>query len=91
MWTPFASEIIEGACRHLINDRLDVTGARWRLLGAETMPPRLRSLIASGDFECYWAFHEGRERERNHESRCTEGAIPQLCLPRGRAAFKLVK
>jgi hypothetical protein len=90
MGTPIASGIIEGACRHLINDRLDVTGARWRLLGAEAVL-RLRSLIASGDFDRYWAFHEDKERERNHESRYTDGAIPQLCLPRGRAALKLVK
>jgi hypothetical protein len=26
---PIASGVIEGACRHIINDRLDVTGARW--------------------------------------------------------------
>jgi len=25
---PIASGVIEGACRHLINDRLDITGAR---------------------------------------------------------------
>jgi hypothetical protein len=23
--------VIEGVCRHLINDRMDITGARWRL------------------------------------------------------------
>lgn len=90
MGTPIASGIIEGACRHLINDRLDVTGARWCLLSAEAVL-RLRSLIASGDFDRYWAFHEGKERERNHESSYADGAIPQLCLPRGRAALKLVK
>ena len=30
---PIASGVIEGACRHLINDRMDVTGARWSLPG----------------------------------------------------------
>ena len=26
---PIATGVIEGACRHLIGDRLDITGARW--------------------------------------------------------------
>ena len=53
---PIASGIIEGACRHLINDRLDITGARWNLPGAEAVL-RLRSLLSSGDFDTYWRFH----------------------------------
>jgi hypothetical protein len=28
---PIASGVIEGACRHLIGDRIDITGARWGL------------------------------------------------------------
>ena len=28
---PIATGVIEGACRHLIGDRLDITGARWGL------------------------------------------------------------
>ncbi|MBV9026735.1 MAG: hypothetical protein JO362_23725, partial [Streptomycetaceae bacterium] len=28
---PIATGIIEGACRHLVKDRLDITGARWGL------------------------------------------------------------
>ncbi|VAW82136.1 FIG00666800: hypothetical protein, partial [hydrothermal vent metagenome] len=50
---PIASGVIEGACRHLINDRLDITGARWSLEGAESIL-KLRSLKSSGDFESYW-------------------------------------
>ena len=34
---PIASGVIEGTCRHLINDRLDVTGASWGLEGAEAV------------------------------------------------------
>jgi len=53
---PIASGVIEGACRHLINDRLDITGARWSLRGAEVVL-KLRSLKSSGDFSDYWLFH----------------------------------
>ncbi len=64
---PIATGIIEGACRHLIKDRMDITGARWSLQGAEAIV-RLRSLRSSGDFEDYWRFHEEQEFVRNHKS-----------------------
>lgn len=62
---PIATGIIEGACRHLIKDRMDITGARWSLNGAESVL-KLRSLRASGDFDEYWKFHEHQEFYRNH-------------------------
>jgi hypothetical protein len=64
---PIATGIIEGACRHLVKDRMDLTGARWSLDGAEAVL-RLRSLRASGDFEEYMAFHHHQERQRNYVS-----------------------
>jgi hypothetical protein len=64
---PIATGIIEGACRHLVKDRMDLTGARWSLDGAEAVL-RLRSLRASGDFEEYMAFHHRQERQRNYLS-----------------------
>jgi len=62
---PIASGVIEGTCRHLINDRLEITGARWTLRRAEAVM-KVRALLASNDFEQYWAFHEKREWWRNH-------------------------
>lgn len=64
---PIATGVIEGACRHLIKDRLDLTGARWGLESAEAIL-KLRSLRSSSDFQAYWAFHKARELERNHAS-----------------------
>lgn len=63
---PIASGVIEGACRYLIKDRLDITGARWSLAGAEAVL-KLRSLVSSGDFDDYWLFHKRQELKRNHE------------------------
>jgi hypothetical protein len=40
---PIATGVIEGACRHLIKDRMDITGARWGLQSAEAIL-KLRSL-----------------------------------------------
>jgi hypothetical protein len=60
---PIATGIIEGACRHIIKDRFDITGARWGLGGAEAVL-KLRALHANGDFEQYWPWHLHRERQR---------------------------
>ena len=62
---PIATGVIEGACRHLVKDRMDITGARWSLTGAEAVL-FLRSLRSSGDFDEYWAFHLAQEHRRNH-------------------------
>lgn len=65
---PIATGIIEGACRHLIKDRMDITGARWSLPGAEAIL-KLRALISNGDLDHYWTYHLAREHHRVHQSR----------------------
>jgi hypothetical protein len=60
---PIATGVIEGACRHLIGDRLDIGGARWGLDGAEAVLT-IRAVIANGDFDDYWRFHLAREHQR---------------------------
>lgn len=62
---PIATGVIEGACRYLVKDRMDRTGARWSLHGAEAIL-RLRALRASGDFAEYWGFHLDAEKRRTH-------------------------
>jgi len=71
---PIATGIIEGAARWLVKDRMDITGARWGLEGAEAIL-KLRALIASGDFDAYWRFHLRREHERIHHSRYRDGLV----------------
>ncbi len=70
---PIATVVIEGACRHVINDRLDITGARWTVRGAEAIL-RLCALRSSGDFEVYWGFHLHHEDLRHHASRYAAAA-----------------
>ena len=77
---PIATGVIEGACRHVIRDRMEITGARWSLDGAEAIL-RLRSLRASGDLDAYWRHHEQRELDRNHAARYANGKIPSLTRP----------
>ncbi len=59
---------VEGACRHLVKDRMDITGARWGLDGAEAIL-KLRALIINGDFDQYWAFHLRQEHKLVHHAR----------------------
>ena len=78
---PIATGVIEGACRHLVKDRMEVTGARWSLAGAEAVL-RLRALRSSHDFDEYWAFHETCEYERNHRKLYAGGTVPPTIKPR---------
>lgn len=73
---PIATGIIEGACRHLVKDRMDLTGARWGLDGAETIL-KLRALRINGDWNEYWDYHLTQEQQRIHLSRYADNAIPQ--------------
>jgi len=73
---PIATGVIEGACRHLVKDRMDLTGARWGLHGAEAIL-KLRAIRSNGDFDRYWEYHLAQERHRNHDSRYAAGVIPR--------------
>lgn len=86
---PIATGVIEGACRHVVKDRMDRTGARWSLTGAEAVL-RLRALRASKDFDAYWAFHLEREKDRNHASRYEHREIPDP-LPAPKPRLRRVK
>ncbi len=73
---PIATGVIEGACRHLVKDRMDITGARWGVHGAEAIL-KLRAIRSNGDFEQYWQYHLAQEQQRVHQSRYANGAIPR--------------
>jgi hypothetical protein len=77
---PIATGVIEGACRHLIEDRMNLTGAHWSLNGAEAVL-RLRALRSSGDFDAYWKFHEEQEYKRNHASHYADQNVPNVAAP----------
>lgn len=72
---PIATGVIEGACRHLVKDRLDLTGARWGLLSAEAVL-KLRALRTNDDFDRYWKYHLAAERHRVHATRYAGDLIP---------------
>lgn len=49
---PIGSGVAEGACRHLVKDRMEGTGMRWSLEGAQAML-HLRALYLNGDWHAF--------------------------------------
>lgn len=49
---PIASGVVEGACRHLIKDRMERAGMHWTIPGAQAMLD-VRSIYVSGLWEEY--------------------------------------
>ncbi len=72
---PIATGVIEGTCRYLVADRMDITGARWSVDGAEAVL-KLRAVRSNDDFDDYWKFHLAQELQRTHHSRYADGALP---------------
>lgn len=71
---PIGSGVIEGACRNLINDRLELTGMSWTLQGAESVM-RLRAVHINKNWDDFWRYRRRRERQRLYnivDSSCTE-------------------
>ncbi len=76
---PIASGVIEGACRHLVKDRMERAGMHWTPTGAQAMLD-VRSTYVNGDWEEYQAYRIHRETQRLYPHRhLVEG--PQLCMP----------
>lgn len=60
---PIATGVIEGACRHVIKDRMERAGMRWRVPGAQAML-QLRAIHANGDWDTFQQYRIARETER---------------------------
>jgi hypothetical protein len=53
---PIGSGVVEGACRHLVKDRMEQAGMRWRIEGAQAILS-LRAIYLNDDWD---AFHANR-------------------------------
>jgi hypothetical protein len=59
---PIASGVIEGACRHLVKDRMERAGMHWTVAGAQAML-NVRSVYCSDAWEEYQAYRIEREQK----------------------------
>ena len=72
---PIGTGVIEGTCRFLVKDRMDITGARWGLAYAVAIL-KLRSILKSQDIDEYWNYHLLQEYQRNHVAKFSN--LPEI-------------
>jgi hypothetical protein len=60
---PIGSGVAEGACRHLVKDRMERTGMRWRVPGAQAMLD-LRAVYINGDWDAFQKYRIEDERRK---------------------------
>jgi hypothetical protein len=70
---PIASGVIEGACRHVICDRMERSGMRWVMPGAQAMLG-LRCIGINQEWDEFMAFHIARENQRLYPVRAANDA-----------------
>ena len=60
---PIGSGVVESTCGHTVNDRMEGSGRRWSIAGAEATL-LLRSIVTSHDWDGYWDSHMQQEHTR---------------------------
>jgi hypothetical protein len=60
---PIASGVIEGACRHFVKDRCELSGMRWTQTGAESLL-RMRAIAENGDWDAYHTYRKAQRHLR---------------------------
>lgn len=74
---PIASGVIEGACRHFVKDRCELSGMRWSQTGAETLL-HLRAVAENDDWEAYHLFRKRQRHARLYASPFPEQSVAEL-------------
>ena len=72
---PIGTGVVEGACGHLVKDRMEQAGMRWTLSGAQAILD-LRAVRINGDWDAYWQFHRQQQHHRLYGAAAT-AALPE--------------
>jgi hypothetical protein len=72
---PIGSGVVESTCGHTVKSRMEGTGRRWSIKGAESTL-LLRSVYTSKDWDAYWEAHRKLERKRLYGN-----ILPKLGYP----------
>lgn len=85
---PIASGVIEGACRHFVKDRMELSGMRWSIDGAENLL-HLRAVAENDDWDDYHRFRKQQRQQRLYQSDWPEEIpLPSLSTLVRRSAKK---
>ena len=60
---PLGTGVVEGACGHLVKDRMEPSGRRWRKAGAQAVLD-LRAVRLNGHWDRYGPFHRQQQHQR---------------------------
>ncbi|MDQ5852810.1 MAG: ISKra4 family transposase [Chloroflexota bacterium] len=60
---PIGTGVVEGACGHLVKDRMEQAGMRWTVEGAQAVLD-LRAVRLNDDWDAYWAYHRQQQHQR---------------------------
>ena len=60
---PIGTGVVEGACGHLVKDRMEQAGMRWTKAGAQAVLD-LRAVRLNGHWDAYWLFHRQQQHQR---------------------------
>jgi hypothetical protein len=71
---PIGTGVVEGACGHLVKDRMEQAGMRWRQDGAQAVLD-LRAVRLNNDWDAYWQFHRQQQHQRLY------GTAPAVASP----------
>ena len=63
---PIGSGVIEGGCRHVVRDRMELSGMRWTVEGAQDML-RLRTTKISGEWKQFVEYRVREETRRLYD------------------------
>ncbi len=71
---PIGTGVVEGACGHLVKERMEQAGMRWTVAGAQAVLD-LRAVRLNHDWDAYWQFHRQQQHQREYG---TSGLPPDV-------------
>jgi len=74
---PIGTGVVEGTCRHLVKDRMELSGMRWTIAGAGALLA-LRSLNENGDWDDFHAFRRIQRHQRLYGTPMNTGWLEQV-------------
>ena len=73
---PIGTGVVEGACGHLVKDRMEQSGMRWTKQGAQALLD-LRAVRLNDDWDDYQCFHRQRQHQRLYGARSPIVSLPE--------------
>jgi hypothetical protein len=76
---PIGTGVVEGACGHLVKDRMEQSGMRWTQEGAQAILD-LRAVRVNDDWDAYQDFRRQQQHQRLYGSQATAPPIAEALV-----------